>query len=136
MNKPRIERLINLLENDDLYDLFDMGNYGIELDPIGLRRVSEVFQGERDPSACGTAGCIAGWAIALFRGGEYSMNRGMSEQAGELLGLDRATAQELFLPDQELEKITPRQAAQALKVLISGDNDTDLWDHLMEENYA
>lgn len=60
---------------------------------------------------CGTAGCIAGWACAV-----YSPDRAVNpHRAAEVLGLSRDQANALFFPSP-LQR-TPYEAAAALRGL-------------------
>lgn len=65
---------------------------------------------------CGTAGCIAGWACALFA----PDRRPSTWLAADLLGLDPKTADELFFArGRTLHEVTPAMASRALHNLIN-----------------
>jgi hypothetical protein len=70
-----------------------------------------------DPDDCGSAGCIAGWAMGLFR-----LERGpLIFSAGPPLGLDMHEAARLFFPDDSgpYSAVTPADAAAVLTHLLN-----------------
>ena len=60
----------------------------------------------RGAPACGTVGCVAGWALVLTRKtGDHEANLGITGEAEELLGLNPEQADELFIPNDLLNDI-------------------------------
>lgn len=107
MNKEKILQLADAIEQGLKDVKFDMMYFG-------------------EKNRCGTFGCIAGHAVALFnpetwqsRLEGYIIGRGIFEGARDLLELTHHEATELFLPDDfyrlDLGKITKEIAVKTLR---------------------
>lgn len=81
---------------------------------------------------CGTAGCIAGWTIALY-GEDVNWTSGIVDWGAVLLEIPRTIAHGLFLPSDDirsarrigLPKITPDQAATVIEKIVVRADDFD-----------
>jgi hypothetical protein len=73
---------------------------------------------------CGTAACVAGWTVVLFRP-TYSIDGLTDELAMRLLGLTSAEAERLFYPKGWLDlDFAPAEAADAVAAyLATGEVD-------------
>jgi len=89
---------------------------------------------------CGTACCLAGWAVALWSDEEeYEKWDSIFDQARDLLGLSDAEAQELFDPEMahleacltELGRITPKQAADCLRLVANHHPPEEAWQEVL-----
>jgi hypothetical protein len=81
---------------------------------------------------CGTAACIAGWAVATFRKDQpqTSMQIDVKKDARDILGLDPFEAHQLFVPPY-LSRRTAADAVQVLRNLaITGKVE---WEELSDE---
>lgn len=81
---------------------------------------------------CDTAGCIAGWAVALFGHG-YPPSTGelteIHEWAQELLDLSDDESDSLFIAyPRELETITPEEAARTLEKVADAYDKAEIRD--------
>lgn len=93
---------------------FDMGSFGYR---HGDEAYGSILSIELDTD-CGTAGCIAGWACAMWAPDRYPS----PSRAQDLLGLTNAQAEELFYAwkyrrsddGTPLSDIPPHLAAQTL----------------------
>lgn len=57
------------------------------------------------PIHCGTVGCLAGWIVELGTGGAHqNIIYSNSLKAQELLGIDGDTADDLFSPDEHVNR--------------------------------
>ncbi len=63
---------------------------------------------------CGTSGCIAGHAVAVYRPEIWRKGHVHSLQAVEILGLSKEEHEALFFPDRMLF-VTPAMAAATLE---------------------
>lgn len=106
---------------DDPIKAFSMSSYQTDLfNPSGME--------------CGSACCLAGWTvfnyasddvfyISRFMGGKRP-KEGWLALGADLLGLTVWQAIDLFNPDRNLTRITPLEAATALRILANtGDVD-------------
>lgn len=142
MNKERLLELAEHLEQvphmDDLshdgrgrektfFDMYNRLSKGAKIQFFNMR--SYCFEDE-----CGTAGCIAGHAAALFTPKDYleAASGGWSLSAKKALGLTGAQADALFYVPTEhgdAEDATPEDAANACRRLAAGVPLKKLWGH-------
>lgn len=111
MNSEKILQLAAHIEQLDP-SRFDMDLFGYSEDGRRLEKAGELIHN------CGTCGCIAGWANALFAPDEEPDNELM---AGEVLGLNSYDYSRLFFPrdlNVPWDVITPAQAAAVLRNLV------------------
>lgn len=66
---------------------------------------------------CGTAACIAGWAVALLA--PDSEAGAVQETAARLFGLNDQDGDELFVPFRDRRRITTSQAVLTLDHLLN-----------------
>lgn len=93
---------------------------------FNMATFAATFSGkERDPldlnHHCRTAGCIAGWALALRseRTGEMMIRGGYVSEAAGWLGLDYDVASQLFIPDDvAMNEVSQAAAVATLDHLI------------------
>ena len=80
------------------------------------------FNMEEYKSQCGTAGCIAGLAVAMFSPKTWSdvvSGFDVEEKAQNLLRLNEKITEKLFFPgDINLYVVTPEMAADAIDSLL------------------
>lgn len=119
MNKERILQLADALAASACPIIagkrlgFDMENFW-----------NDSFGHDRTGQGCGTVGCIAGWAAALFDPGACpsgSVQGSIFLIGRKALGLDFKTAYCLFTPDDmqiNYRAVTPAVAAQVLRTLV------------------
>ena len=74
-------------------------------------------------NTCGTAGCIAGFAVAVYERSRWDAGGFHSDHAARLLGLSSRQADELFFPVSTegmgaCSGITADQAANALESVV------------------
>lgn len=137
MDKKRMFQLADHIEQLE----YAQGAVGVDGDPVAFNM----------NNFCGSACCIAGWANFLFPDKEeYGLEDlsldGRVQAGAELkLGLDPDTAGELFMPsdgpffdeDYEVlipyEDITPKQAANAIRLVANGEHVKDAWRVAMED---
>lgn len=87
---------------------------------------------------CGTPACIAGWATALATGKENIQEFAPCSTAARWLEIDVDWADNLFMPDVPLRRITPQMAATVLRTLaekgeeLPYDDMQDLWEKVMK----
>ena len=115
----RLTQLANHLENVVTDEQFDMNTF-----VSGGEDYNEAFKNLRQHK-CGTTGCIAGHAIALFDVG-YVNSIWLGQHAGALLGLSMREHAELFT-DYKLTRFT---AAEELRRLAAIDPDKYIEDNL------
>ena len=123
MNTERLLQLADVVENTKH---FDIGNrlFLWRIRPIdGFNMGSYICE-----TPCGTAGCLAGHAAALFgEAGAIHLDEIFSAAAG-LLDLNYAEASHLFVPnDASYCDITPAWAATACRKLAEGVPPEEIW---------
>ena len=84
---------------------------------------------------CGTKACIAGYAVMLFADQQqiddyYNGDASAAELAAKLLGLDEATADQLFTPESDDED--PQASLECSLTDISAYNAADTLRHLAD----
>lgn len=132
-----IERLTILRDTIQALDpsRFDMANWVSSTDKDDRYRYQGVYASEL-MHTCDTAGCIGGWAEALFLS-ESQIRTSTSDQVGEVLGLSHRQRYDLFFPgagptpieSPELDQITQAHAVETLTKLIeTGEID---WSHAL-----
>ena len=104
--------------------------------------------------ACGTAGCIAGYATMLFKDEALAIRERMWKEAGycclpdmtdvarELLGLSDWEAGHLFIPNDQdlrycrLHEVTAAEAAACLRLVADGIMPRTAWERVIQEDRA
>ena len=138
MNVERLRELADHIEG------LDMGPRRPHLalataDIYYLREIPKMFNMTGwfyEKEECGTVGCIAGHAAALFALDPYRDRTGhksISDVAMVALGLDDYEASGLFTPPIYLPNITPKQAARVLRLVADGENTRDAWNRISSE---
>ena len=87
-------------------------------------------------SDCGTVACIAGHAVSLFRPSKWPIPvRDIESVAADLLDIPWANACLLFTPTapEALRQITPKQAAQVLRMVADGDDAAGAWSEVLSD---
>jgi hypothetical protein len=125
MNTARILEMADIIETGRETIGFNMVTYGTDLANF------EAFAADGSTTtACGTAGCIAGWTYCRFGKGRakvFNPRRALGagedrvfDAAAAALGLSGRAAEDLFLPvGVKWLAITPKVAAAALRRLAA-----------------
>lgn len=153
MNEERIEQLAQTIEQvphsretDFLYTALDDDDEYDHDDAVLLPKAFNLrwFRAAVDDHPdedCQTAGCIAGFCVGLFP--EESRSESYTKAVASLLAIDHDVAYALCVPCDlihDLSKVTPAQAAQAVRNVVplmqrptlpQGDTELEraLWSH-------
>ena len=88
---------------------------------------------------CGAAGCVAGWTCRLFgdEKNEWVDPVKLGRKARDLLGLTKADADLLFVPDGlRFQKIPAAEAAKAVRKAADGRPREEWWSHVVHLSLA
>jgi hypothetical protein len=155
VNVENINRLIQWLEKDDIK--FDMGKFEFGEEVWELSEKRDKSKPVEEMNFCGTAACIAGHAMALFRPEIWKMRMlqlhldrffpGVdldAERNGmEILGIDKKTAGALFYPwasrawqliEREYPDISEREQAVILLKKLRDEGAIELGDRNVYED--
>lgn len=125
MNKERLEEVAQWLEA------------GAPERKFNMNRLLDDETGSPDNNWCGTECCIAGYVVTRYIPQSVDLDQ-IEEDATKLLGLDCHLSDALFYPRVlgsedsvgDWEKITPIQAAQAVRNVMKHNNP--LWEEILE----
>lgn len=139
MNRENIQKLIDQLKHVKHAHFTQFRDDGLDNAPWFSMNYFSFPKYYRQDEACGTPGCIAGWACQLSSTPHWweLHDLKLMATAAEWLGIDREWAREnLFLPEEletEFDELTPEHAITALtNILKLGDdymscNIHELW---------
>ena len=123
MNKERLLKLADVIEAAEHFDQGkDFPLYG----DSDFESITGFYMGSFCAiKACGTAGCIAGWALKLW---PQEVASGLVYPARQVLGMNRNDAHYLFFGGSlRLEDITPQCAADCLRLVAGGTPVEEAW---------
>lgn len=136
MNVERILELARRLENLDppRPDMgFDMRDYFMSRNGVVFYALSYGGLAWK-PEECGTAGCIAGWTVAIWEPEEWREESFISGIAADILELSEEESRRLFTPSSgqypDCYSAKPAQVARVLRHLAAtGEVD---WDQMID----
>ena len=131
MNKERLLKLADVIEKAPHVIMDDVP----ALDYTASNIIGFDMSVYKSTGPCGTVGCIAGHAAALWPRKEKSIPDHIPVTAAESLGLSIDDAEELFLPYEEyayLKAVTPLMAAQVLRLIAAGIPISDAWKQILQ----
>lgn len=131
MDIKRLKTLRDHLDTPEVREHFNMNHFFYNRSGLGDERYHPVNR--QSFFNCGTAACIAGWAVQLFGDEAIMPNALIDEYAAVLLNLNEVMAEALFVPEVNVSflDITVDDAILAINNLI--DRGSPHWEEIIEK---